>query len=171
MNQTPLLLWSLEMTTEPTLVRLLPEAEKLIVNRGRKVTQKRAQLLALLLREQKPVSAYDITEKFNAGFEQTVAANSIYRILDWLSQANLVHKLVSINKYVACQHDNCLNDHSFSVFMICRNCQKSQESFASKKMIEEICVGAVQEGFSNLVPHIELSGFCADCQSRSHNQG
>jgi Fur family zinc uptake transcriptional regulator len=155
------------MSLVTNLDSVISQAEQLIVERGKKPTDKRSKILALLLKaEEKPLSAYDITDLFNQSYDDHMVANSVYRILDWLSEANLVHKLVTVNKFLACQHDKCLRHSSFSIFMICRECQKSFERFASEAMIKELKRGAENAEFGHLAPHIELSGVCTECQSQ-----
>ena len=158
------------MNTLTHIEQAVGQAERLIVQRGRKPTDKRSKILALLLAEQKPLSAYDITDMFNKTYSEHMVANSVYRILDWLSEASLVHKLVTVNKFVACQHDKCLSHSSFSIFMICRECQKASERFASEAMIKELQLGANNAAFGNLAPHIEISGVCTDCEPESVNE-
>jgi Fur family zinc uptake transcriptional regulator len=154
------------MTLSSTAENAIAQAQRFIAKRGKKATDKRCKVLSvLLLSDDKPLSAYDITDKYSDVFEESIIANSVYRILGWLAEAHLVHKLTSVNKFVACQHDGCLNEASISIFMICRECQKAFEQSASKEMVNELNIGANNANFGVIEPHIELSGVCKDCQS------
>lgn len=144
----------------------LGKAQQLIEQAGIKATDKRTKLLSMLMDEELPLSAYEIMDKFNEVFNERVVANSIYRILDCLTKWKLVHRLASINKYVACTGSLCSVGSYFSVFIICKECQKTHESPASNMLVNELNRSVEKTDFGGVFSQIELKGLCEDCRCK-----
>ena len=106
---------------------VLDKAQQKCVSTGAKLTSKRSRLLELLIDSDKPLSAYEVIDRYNQFSGQSMPPMSAYRILDFLISKQLVHKLSSENKYVACSHITCEHEHSVAQFLICRSCQKVKE--------------------------------------------
>ena len=51
------------------------------------------------------MGAYDIAERLS-GPERRVAAVSVYRALDFLTENGLVHRIASRNAFVSCAHEH-----------------------------------------------------------------
>lgn len=80
--------------------------------------------LKLLKKHKRPMSAYDILEKLKpAGVR---GAPVIYRALESLIKEGLVHRIQTLNAYLAC---NCANDHdhAISVLTVCSDCKTVEE--------------------------------------------
>jgi hypothetical protein len=70
-------------------------------------------------RSERPLSAYTILDQLrDQGFR---APLQVYRALDKLVEFGLVHRLESLNAFVACRHPDC-EDHETIAFMICEKC-------------------------------------------------
>jgi Fur family zinc uptake transcriptional regulator len=147
----------------------LDHAKALVAIHDRKLTDKRSKVMAVLLDAEKPLSAYGLTDLLNVVYEEHVIANSVYRILDWLVAENLAHRLDSINKFVACQNQHCRNSHSFSIFIICKVCETTSESYATQSLQKELSQRISDSMYSEIVPHLELRGVCGKC-SLSHQK-
>ena len=80
---------------------VLDHAEKQCIKSGTRLTEKRRQLLGQLLASGKAMSAYELADNFAKKFEEKISPMSVYRILDILRKANLVHKLNLSKKYIA----------------------------------------------------------------------
>ena len=96
----------------------LHRARRIIESREQRTTDKRCKLLAVMLAEQKPLSAYELTDKYNREYGEHIIATSVYRILDWLVNASVAHRLNALNKYVACQQEVCIQHGSISLLVI-----------------------------------------------------
>ncbi|GDY26634.1 Fur family transcriptional regulator [Agarivorans sp. Toyoura001] len=131
---------------------------------GARLTVKREQILRVLLQQQKPMSAYEILDIYNQQAEQTMPPMSVYRILEFLAQHQLVHRLESQNKFVACSHIHEQCHHQVSQFLICQNCQSVEEITIPQHLIDEIDNRAQQVGYHLLSPQLELSCLCKDCK-------
>ena len=111
----------------PDIANSLSHAERLCADRGVKFTEKRKQVLTGLLESKKALSAYELTDYVRDKFNSQLPAMSVYRILDFLEEVDLVHRLDSAQKYVACSHIACNHEHELSQFLICRSCYLVEE--------------------------------------------
>ena len=84
-----------------------------------------------MLNENKALSAYEIADRLGGITQTSVPAMSVYRILDFLEQQNLVHKILSMNKYAACSHITCKHGHSMPRLAICSRCYKVDEMMSN----------------------------------------
>ena len=80
----------------------------------------------LLENNKVPLSAYDILDKLHDfGFR---APLQVYRALDKLIELGLVHRLETLNAFVACQHKNCESNYKkTTMFTICEMCGNVHE--------------------------------------------
>lgn len=88
---------------------------------------------------------------------------SVYRVLDFLLEKGLIHRLESLNAFIVCSH---LSVRHLSQWLICERCGLTEESVLtdfsdSITRLEEIT------GFRVTSPTIELRGICQDCQQQS----
>jgi Fur family zinc uptake transcriptional regulator len=142
---------------------LLSQADEKCTRSGSRLTTKRAQVLEVLLSSAIPLSAYEIVARYNQATEQTMQPMSVYRILQFLESEELVHKLSVQNKYIACSHIACSHPHEVPQFLICRNCQRTEEISIQKSVIDEIAQQAEKSGFQLMNSQIELDCLCAGC--------
>lgn len=147
---------------------IIDHAEKHCSKQGSKLTQKRKQVLSGLLKSNKAVSAYELVDIYKQEFGVALPAMSIYRILDFLVDENLVHKLELANKYIACEHISCGHAHASPQFLICRCCNKVREISINHSTIDELRHTAKDAGFQLSSPQLELSCICQDCSHETH---
>ena len=148
----------------------LQRADSIFVAHGKPTTEKRSKLMAVLLDVDKPLSAYEITDLYNVVYDEEIIANSVYRILNWLVEAQLVHRLNAINKYMVCHDDRCKAPTGFSVFIICKSCEKTTESYAPLELHEQLLEGIQKDNFTHVIPHIELMGMCKKCNPNQYGE-
>lgn len=132
---------------------------------GMRLTSKRKNVLAVLLGSEVPLSAYEISERYSRSFGESITAVSVYRMLDFLISQNLVHRLNSENKYVACSHISSDNSHDVPQFLICDNCQKVKETHISKDIVKALIADVSASGFELRHPQLELHCLCEACAS------
>ena len=89
--------------------------------RSKELTKKQTLVMDLLKNNKVPLSAYDILDKLHDfGFR---APLQVYRALDKLIELGLVHRLETLNAFVACQHKNCESNYKkTTMFTICEMC-------------------------------------------------
>ena len=135
-------------------------AEQVCRERGLRFTSLRRRVLGLVWESHKPAGAYEILERL--GKEgQSAAPPTVYRALDFLIEAGLVHRLDSLNAYIGCPDPS--NSHA-GQFLICRECRSVVELDDSE--IDELVRAKVKGlGFMPENQVLEIQGLCGNCQS------
>ena len=144
--------------------KTLQNAEAMCLEAGVRLTMKRKRTLALLLEEESPVSAYELIDLYKASYGESLTAMSAYRMLNFLVEETLAHRLNSVNKYTACEHINCNHAHDLPQFLICDNCQSVSEAGIQKHTLEQLRADIRKSGFSMDNQQLELHGLCSNCQ-------
>jgi Fur family zinc uptake transcriptional regulator len=145
---------------------VLLDAEHRCEDSGVKLTSRRRQVLNALLQEDRALSAYELMEVCNRESNEPMPAMSVYRILSFLEEQSLAHKLSSANKYVACSHITCAHQHyRRPQFLICNDCTKVQEVELSSEALAAMVQVAETAGFHLESRQLELSGICNDCRN------
>ncbi len=125
------------------------------------LTKNQSLVMGALTKSDGPLSAYTILDQLrDDGFR---APLQVYRALDKLVEFGLVHRLESLNAFVACRHPGC-DDHETIAFMICETCGLVREisDDALAKRLESLAGDA---GFAPKKTTIELRGICNSCQA------
>ena len=108
-----------------------------------------------------PLSAYSILDRLRGeGFR---APLQVYRALDKLIEFGLVHRLESLNAFVACRQDEC-GAHGSIAFAICEKCGMVTE-FANDEVARLLEGWASAEHFELAKTTIELRGLCEACRA------
>ena len=144
----------------------LQKAQSECSRTGLRLTDKRCKVLKILLQTAKPLSAYDIADQFKSVYAGSLSAMSAYRMLDFLMQANLVHKLETSNQYLACSHIRCEHEHELPQFLICDQCHTVKEIGLGKQLLKELKVSIENTGFVLSSQQLELHGLCEVCQGK-----
>lgn len=125
------------------------------------LTRNQSLVFQALETAEAPLSAYTILDKLrDDGFR---APLQVYRALDKLLEFGLVHRLESLNAFVACshpKHDCC--SHGTVAFAICQRCGGVQEfhDHAIEHQLQDWTKG---RGFKAEKTTIEIKGVCANC--------
>ena len=106
-----------------------------------------------------PLTAYNILDRLSG--EGLRAPLQVYRALDKLLDLGMVHRLESLNAFVACRHPGC-DSHEMTAFMICETCGQVSE-ITDGGLTERLTGLARQSGFRFARSTIELRGTCAGC--------
>jgi Fur family zinc uptake transcriptional regulator len=133
-----------------------------------RLTANQARVLAALRAEPGAArTAYDLLGRLAE--EGVRGPQTVYRALDALQGAGLVHRIESLNAYAACSHahgDGGAHHRHRPAFAVCRGCGAVEE-------LEDAALGAVlgvvaeRSGFAVEERVIELVGRCPDCRSRA----
>ena len=133
---------------------------------GVKLTNKRKNVLTVLLNSKTPLSAYDILDSYKTQFQESLPVMSIYRMLDFLIKEKLVHKLETSGHYVSCAHITCDHQHETPQFLICDRCGSVKEVGMKKPIVDEIERSVQDTGFTLAHKQLELHGICKHCLNR-----
>ncbi len=145
------------------LQNILSHAEHHCRVRGSRLTEKRKKVLSGLLQSDRALSAYELADYCNETYDETFAAMSVYRILDFLEQEQLVHKLNLANRYVACVHITCDHQHEVPQFLICTDCKRVKEISISRSTMRSIKRQVEQAAFHLVSEQIEFNCLCDNC--------
>ena len=120
--------------------------------------QIQAEVLGVLRRHRRPLSAYNILGELR-GANPKIAPPTIYRALAALTTRGRVHRLESLNAFIACQCDR--HQHA-SILSICDDCGAVEENFAPD-LLKELSSFIGKTGFAPMRHVIEIHGHCASC--------
>ena len=123
--------------------------------RGEKM---QAEVLAVLRRRGGPLSVYDVLDELRENHPR-IAPPTIYRALTALTERGRVHRLESMNAFIACQCDRHVQA---SILSICDDCGPVEES-AAPELLEDLSSVAGKSGFRPSRHVIEIHGLCASC--------
>lgn len=146
------------------LEKALAHAETSCRASGGRLTTKRKNVLRILLDKEIPLSAYEIADIYKETYKESLAPMSVYRMLQFLIDSTLVHKLSSTNKFIACSHISCEHSHQVPQFLICDNCDCVEEVNIDRKLIQGIEKAVIEKSFTLNSPQFELHGLCSSCQ-------
>ncbi|KQP07120.1 molybdate ABC transporter substrate-binding protein [Methylobacterium sp. Leaf93] len=143
----------------------LARAERLCAERDLQFTRLRRDVLEAVASEAKPLGAYDIAERLS-GQGRRVAAVSVYRALDFLTENGLVHRIASRNAFVSCGHQH--GDGVGLVFLICRTCGSIDET-TSPEVDDQLDRTLAKAGFKPSSRILEVEGECGACLGHEPN--
>lgn len=128
------------------------------------LTKNQTLVMGALSNADGPLSAYSILDELREhGFR---APLQVYRALEKLVELGLVHRLESLNAFVACQHTSCGGDRKENVlFAICETCGNVQE-LVNDKLLKTVKTLASDVEFNLSQSVIELRGQCANCNAK-----
>lgn len=124
------------------------------------LTKNQTLVLDALTRADGPASAYALLDQLRAdGFR---APLQVYRALEKLIEYGFVHRLESLNSFVACAHPH-EHGHGLVAFAICDKCGQVDE-FSDRTVEKRLKGWAQDHSFTLCKTTIELRGTCANCQ-------
>ena len=143
--------------------RIIGHAEQQCKAHGARLTVKRKNVLAGLVQSNRALSAYELIDFCKQQYGDNMPAMSVYRILEFLEDEHLVHKLSLANKYVACAHISCSHAHAIPQFLICRQCSKVKEIDLKSATIDELRSSVNEAGFRLISTQLEMNCLCEGC--------
>ncbi|HTD28451.1 MAG TPA: transcriptional repressor [Xanthomonadaceae bacterium] len=139
---------------------MIEAVEKICRERGLRLTPLRADVLRLIAELPRAVKAYDVLERIRAS-KAITAPPTVYRSLDFLLDNGFIHKLDSLNAFVACQAPQTIHT---GTFLICDDCHAAIE-LLDERVDHLLRKRARATGFT---PHtgtqtLEIHGTCKAC--------
>jgi Fur family zinc uptake transcriptional regulator len=134
-------------------------ADKFCRDHGARLTLNRRKVLAILVKENRAMGAYEILKRLQPLGSQWQSI-TIYRALDFLLRQGLIVRLASSGTFVAIDPRHSQSD----IYLTCEHCGKSirKNNFLVKKLVEQ---NAGDSSFRIRLEGIELLGTCAKCLS------
>jgi Fur family zinc uptake transcriptional regulator len=123
------------------------------------LTNHQTLVLGTLSHLKVPTSAYALLDHLRA--QGLRAPQQVYRALDKLIEYGLVHKLDSLNAFVACTHPHP-HTHGLAAFAICTNCGQAEE-IADPAIEKRLQGWSKDHAFKLESATIEMRGTCGQC--------
>ena len=134
------------------------EAEAICMQRGVRLTEIRRRVLELVWEGHRPVKAYNILDELTRE-NRRAAPPTVYRALDFLLDAGLVHRIETLNAYVGCGGPRAPH---VGQFLVCRKCGAVAE-INDPKITQLVAKKAVALNFKVERQTVEVAGLCPDC--------
>jgi len=148
------------MVVMPDSRALLDQAAQQCQQRGARFTPIRRRVLEMIAEAPGSLKAYDLLDRLA---EEHAAARppTVYRALEFLIDQGLVHRIESLNAYVACPCPE--HAHGFQL-LICRLCGRVEELHLDD-VNAQLSRRARDLGFRVERQTIELLGHCEACHA------
>lgn len=142
------------------ITRALRAAEKICARRELQLTPIRRRVLELICERHAPIGAYDILGALKKG-EGALAPPTVYRALEFLLAAGLIHRIDALNAFIACETPEDLH---CAQILVCRSCNRVIEldDPALSRLLLQKTKAA---GFAADAQEVEIKGLCTDCQA------
>lgn len=136
-------------------------AADVCAHRGLRLTPSRRRVLEIVWRQHGPIGAYDILAEL-AKEREKAAPPTVYRALEFLIAAGLVHRIDSLNAYLGCEDPARAH---IAQFLVCRACQRVAE--VDDPTIEKVLIDRARSvGFRIEPTSLEITGLCSECSAR-----
>ena len=146
----------------PCVAGMLQRAEIIFEIKGLKLTPLRRLVLQEVAGSHTAIGAYDVLDRLARKGERRLAPISVYRALDSLVQAGLVHRLESRNAFFAC-HASHASDRR-QIVLACEACATVAE-VGGEQVFVDIGTAATAAGFHPSRALIEVIGTCGRCRA------
>jgi len=152
-------------TYEPdaaNVAQMLRYAETLCGSRGLSFTPLRREVFELVCHHHNPVGAYELLDELKA-IRDSAAPVTVYRALEFLLSAGLVHRLAALNAYTACHGHEA--GHG-GLLLVCGNCSNVIE-LEDEQLERSIARAAADLRFETAPDPVEVRGICSQCRHRA----
>ena len=142
------------------LAKAVERANQAFTEKNLRFTKLRQDVFEEIAATHASIGAYDILAKL-AEKGTRLAPISVYRAIDALLEAGVIHRLESKNAFFACRR----LDHRSGrrpIFLSCENCNAVQE-VDSEGIFDTIDRLAREATFQPRVKFVEVSGLCRNC--------
>ncbi len=136
----------------------LRAAERVCREKELRFTGIRRRVLELVWASHRPIGAYEILDTLNRQGRKT-APPTVYRALEFLIEAELVHRLDSLNAFIGCPDPG--SSHA-GQFLICRRCRSVAE-LDDDEISGLVGRKAAGHGFTAVRQMVEIEGLCPHC--------
>jgi Fur family zinc uptake transcriptional regulator len=140
--------------------RALKSAEKICKERELQLTAIRKRVLELIWERHAPIGAYAILGSLKKG-EGALAPPTVYRALEFLLDAGLIHRVDALNAFIGCESP----EHAHSgLLLVCSSCSRVEE-IEDPGLARLVGQKAQDAGFTAQPQPFEIKGQCAKCRA------
>ena len=150
---------------ERCLDEAMTRARKAFEDKGLKLTPLRTAVLKEIAGSHRAIGAYEVLERLAAKGER-LAPISVYRAIEALVAAGLVHRFESRNAFFACHATHGMRH----MVLACEDCRRVAE-VDGDKVFSAIDKSAALAAFTAKVAMVEVWGLCANCAAKAQEPG
>jgi len=143
--------------------QILDRAQSMCQEQGARLTEKRRKVLQVVVQSPEPLSAYQIADQYRDLHGRNLSVMSVYRMLKFLKDNDLVHRLETTNQYISCSHITCDHAHEVPQFLICERCHDVEEVGIRREILDELSSNIRDTGFRLARQQFEFRGVCQRC--------
>jgi Fur family zinc uptake transcriptional regulator len=147
----------------------LSRAEQAFSEKGIKLTELRRLVFEEIAGSHDAVRAYDVLDRLSRKTGNRMAPISVYRALDALLEAGVVHRLESRNAFFACHvahNDVAHGEHRQHIALICEGCGTVCEVDGTA-VFASIDRATKAAAFSARTSVVEVTGACQPCRAQA----
>ena len=144
------------------ITQSLEAAERVCSRRGVRLTSLRRRVLEQILKADGVTKAYDLIHDLSSE-DRGIKPPTVYRSLAFLLEQGFIHRIESLNGFVACNHPGEAHE---TLLMICDHCGHIQQ-IQPAHLRASLDQAASEQGFFIRETVVELHGLCRDCQRPS----
>lgn len=148
------------MVNEREVKQMIKELENLCKEKGMRYTLPRRLTLEVIAASPRPIGAYDVIDEIGKIADRP-KPTTVYRAIDFLQQCGFIHRIESLNAFMACHAGH---SHEGSQFIVCNECSKVVEIhlYRLPKDLKKIVDDA---DFKIAHWNTEIHGTCQECQA------
>jgi Fur family zinc uptake transcriptional regulator len=147
--------------SEPAVARAMRHAETVCRQRNLAFTPLRRNVFELVCRHGNPVGAYELLGELKS-LRGNAAPVTVYRALDFLMAAGLVHRVAALNAFTACHADSPGHGGLLLVCGRCTNVIELEDPAVGERISESAAGVRFETSTSDLV---EVHGLCEGCRT------
>lgn len=133
-------------------------AERVCAAKQFNLTPSRKRVLEIVWQRHEPIGAYDILAEL-AKEGGRPAPQKVYRALEFLQEAGLVHRLDTLNAFLGCDRPEDAHSGQFLVCTRCRRVAEIEDSLLNRTLKER----ARSLGFRLDASPVEIKAICSEC--------
>jgi Fur family zinc uptake transcriptional regulator len=123
-----------------------------------KLTPLRRRVFEIVMRQHEPIGAYEILAELSKERDKA-APPTVYRALEFLQEAGLVHRLDTLNAFLGCDRPEEEHAGQFLVCSQCRRVAEIDDSILNRALREQArALGFRLEGSA-----VEIKALCNQC--------
>lgn len=133
-------------------------AERVCAAKQVNLTPIRKRVLEIVWRQHEPIGAYEVLAEL-AKDGGNPAPQTVYRALEFLQEAGLVHRLDTLNAFLGCARPEDAHSGQFLVCSRCRRVTEIEDSVLNRTLRDR----ARSLGFRLDASPVEIKAICSQC--------
>ena len=138
--------------------KIIKNALKFCSKSNVRLTEPRLEVLKIISNSEKPIKAYEVLDKLASKMKNPKPPTA-YRAIEFWMKHNFIHRIESLNAYLACEENHL---HKGSQFLICESCGKVIESHICE-LPEAFKKSTRKNTFIPSTWNLEINGICNLC--------